>query len=275
MNFHPWASELARALPTAARPRSLTHGQSSLIMKTKCLLTTAAVIAAFLLLASLATAQTPAASGSTASATPAPASPADAATLHQQGLESFKQKDYKAAVDLAEKATKADPTNPEYFSQLGIAISQRMNEVNFMQMAIMSSRLRKAFEKCVELDPNHVGGLIGLSRYYSNAPEIAGGSLEKAKEFALRVQKIIPLQGEIELGHIAAKAEDYAEALHHYEAAIALKPDNAGLHNAAGQMLAKLGRKPEARAHFETALKLKPDFEAVKKALVELDAPAS
>jgi Flp pilus assembly protein TadD len=239
-------------------------------MKTKCLLTTAAVIAAFLLLASLANAQTPA-----TPATAAPAAPADAATLHQQGLESFKQKDYKTAVDLAEKATKADPTNPEYFSQLGIAISQRMNEVNFMQMAIMSSRLRKAFEKCVELDPNHVGGLIGLSRYYSNAPEIAGGSLEKAKEFALRVQKILPLQGEIELGHIAAKAEDYAEALQHYEAAIAIKSDNAGLHNAAGQMLAKMGRKDDARAQFQTALKLKPDFEAVKKALAELDAPAS
>jgi Flp pilus assembly protein TadD len=238
-------------------------------MKTKCLLTTVAIIAAFALLTGIACAETP--------ATPAPAAaPApNAAALHQQGLDSFKQRDFKAAVDFAEEATKADPTKAEYFSQLGIAISQRMNEVNFMQMAVMSGRLKKAFEKSVALDPNHVSGLIGLSRFYTNAPEIAGGSTEKAREFANRVLKLVPLQGEIELGHIAAKDEDYAEALKHYEAAIALKSDNAGLHNAAGQMLAKLGRKPEARAHFETALKLKPDFDAVKKALAELDAPAS
>jgi Flp pilus assembly protein TadD len=269
MTFHPWASELARAPPASRAAKVANPAQTIFTMKTKCLLTTAAVIAAFLLLAGLAFAQTPAAPA------PSAVTPADAAALHQQGLDSFKQKDFKAAVDFAEKATKADPTKAEYFSQLGIAISQRMNEVNFMQMAAMSGRLRKAFEKSVELDPNHVPGLIGLIRYYTNAPEIAGGSLEKAKEFALRVQKIVPLQGEIELGHIAAKAEDYAEALRHYEAAIAIKSDNAGLHNAAGQMLAKLGRKDDARAQFQTALKLKPDFDAVKRALAELDAPAS
>jgi Flp pilus assembly protein TadD len=240
-------------------------------MKIKCLLTTAAVVAAFLLLAAACFAQTPLPAGN---GTPA-ALPPDAATLHQQGLDAFKRKDFKAAVDFAEQATKADPTKAEYFSQLGIAISQRMNEVNFMQMAMMSGRLKKAFEKSLELDSNNVAGLIGLSRFYTNAPEVAGGSLEKAKELAVRVQKLLPLQGEIELGHIAAKGEDYAEALKHYEAAIAIKSDNAGLHNAAGGMLAKLGRKAEARAQFETALKLKPDFDEVKKELAELDAPAS
>lgn len=234
-------------------------------MKIRCLLV-AAALAAFPAFVCLGRAETP--------ATPAP-TPADAAALHQQGLDAMKQKDFKAAVEAAEKATKADPTKPEYFSQLGIAISQRMNEVNFMQMAVMSGRLKKAFEKSIELDPNHVAGLIGLSRYYTNAPEIAGGSTAKAREFANRVRKLVPLQGEIELGHIATKDENYPEALQHYEAAIALKPDNAGLHHAAGQTLAKLGRKDDARGQFETALKLKPDFDAAKQALAELDKPAS
>lgn len=241
----------------AIRGKNLTHPT----MKIRCLLI-AATIAAVLALVTLARAQGPTAAS-------------DAAALHQQSLDAMKQKDFKAAVDAAEKATKADPTKAEYFSQFGIALSQRMNEVNFMQMAMLSGRMRKAFEKSIELDPNHVAGLIGLSRFYTNAPEIAGGSLERAKEFALRVQKLVPLQGEIELGHIANKAEDYPEAVKHYEAAIALKPDNASLRNACGQALAKLGRKAEARAHFEAALKLKPDFEAAKKALAGLDTPAS
>lgn len=205
--------------------------------------------------------------------TPAPAP--DAASLHKEGLARFEAKDFKAAMELAEQATKADATKPEYFSQLGIAISQRMNEVNFMQMAIMSARMRKAFEKSIELDPNHIAGLIGLCRYYSNAPEIAGGSLERAKEFAERVRKLVPFQGEIELGDVARKGEAYAEALPHYEAALALRPDSPRLLKTIGDTLVKLDRKADARARYEAALKVKADYEPARKALAELDKPSS
>ena len=230
-------------------------------MKTKIL---PAALAA-LVLAAGAFAQTPS----------TPAAPVDAAALNQQSIDSLQKKDAKGAVDFAEQATKADPTKPEYFSQLGIALSQRMNEVGFMQMAVMSGKLKKAFEKSVALDPNHVSGLIGLARYYTNAPEIAGGSLEKAAEFANRVQKLNPFLGAIELGRIAEKGEKFDEALGHFETASRLQPENAGLQYACGFQLAKLGRKDEARARFEAALKLNPEHERSRKALAELDAPAA
>ena len=110
-------------------------------MKTIPLL--AAVAALFV--AGFASAQTPA----------VPATPLDAASLHRQSQETFKQKHFQESVELAEQAIKADPAKPEYFSQLGIALSSRMREVNFMQMAAISGRMRKAFEKSLELDPNH------------------------------------------------------------------------------------------------------------------------
>lgn len=218
--------------------------------------------------AASAFAQTPAAPA----ATPAPE---DAAALNQQSIESLKNKDAQGAVALAERATKADPTRPEYFSQLGIALSQRMNEVPFMQMAVMSGKLKRAFEKSVALDANHVPGLIGLARFYTNAPEIAGGSLEKAAEFAARLRQIDPFLGALELGNIASKDEKYAEALAHYEAAAKLKPDHAGVLVGCGRVLVKLDRKDEARTRFAAALKLKPDLESAKKALAELDQPAN
>jgi tetratricopeptide (TPR) repeat protein len=219
-----------------------------------------AALAAFLL-TTLAVAQTP-------------AGPVDAASLNKQSIESLQQKKAKEAVEFAEQATKADPAKPEYFSQLGVALSARMNEVNFIQMAGLSSKLKKAFEKSVELDANHVPGLIGLSRFYTNAPEIAGGSLAKAAEFATRVQKIEPFLGAIELGNIANKDEKYAEALVHYETAANLKPGHAGVQAGCGRVLVKLGRKDEARARFEAALKLNPELESARKALAELNATA-
>ena len=197
----------------------------------------------------------------------------DAAAFHALGQLRERQRNLKEAVAAHEQATRLDPSRPEYFSALGVALSQRMGEMNFMQQAMTAGKMKKAFEKSVELDPEHVAGLIGLARYYTNAPEIAGGSLEKAKEFAARVAALVPFLGESEYGSIAEKGEDFAGALAHFEAALKLNADNAGLLNACGRMLVKLGRKDEARAHFEAALRLNPNLESAKKALAGLDAP--
>ena len=198
----------------------------------------------------------------------------DAAAFHLFSQVRLAQRNAPQAIALAEKATALDATKPEYFSQLGMALGQRIGEVSFMEQAMMSGKLRKAFAKAVELDPNNLSGLIGLARFYSSAPEIAGGSIEKAKEFAVRVERLDPFQGAIELGGVAEHDENYPEALEHYEAAAKLKPGQAWAQHQCGRMLAKLGRKDEARARFEAALKLNPSLAAAKEALARLDAPA-
>jgi tetratricopeptide (TPR) repeat protein len=203
----------------------------------------------------------------------AAATPPDAAALNLLSQIRVAQKRTKEAVDAAEAATKADATKADYFAQLGLAVSVRMSEVGFMQMAVLSGKMRKAFEKAVELDPRHLNGLVGLARYYSNAPEIAGGSLTKAAEYAERVKAIVPFLGEAELGRIAEKREDYAAALAHYDASLALRPESPGTLVAAGQALLKLGRPDEARARFEAALRIAPQHEGAKKALAALAAP--
>lgn len=199
----------------------------------------------------------------------------DAAALNQLSIVRAAQKKNKEAVELAEKATKADPTQAAYFAQLGLALSTRMGEVGFMQQAAMSGKLKKAFEKTLELEPTNISGLIGLARYYANAPEIAGGSLTKAAEFAERLKQVQPFLGELELGRIAERGEKFPEALAHYEAAVTLRPDHAGAVTACGRVLAAQGKKDEARARFEAALKLNPNSESAKKGLAELDAPKS
>lgn len=196
----------------------------------------------------------------------------DAAAFYTLSQVRLAQKDAKGAIEVAEKATVLDATKAAYFSQLGMAVGQRMGEVTFMQQAMMAGKLKKAFAKAVELDPNDIAGLIGLTRFYVNAPEIAGGSLEKATEYAKRLEKIDAIAGAVELGNIAEKDEKFAEALGHYETAAKLKPTSTGLQNNCGRMLAKLGRKDEARGRFEAALKINPESEIAKKGLAALGA---
>lgn len=198
----------------------------------------------------------------------------DAAAFNVLSQVRLAQKNAAEAITLAEKATVLDATKAAHFAQLGVAISRRMGELPMMQQATMAGKLRKAFAKAVELDPNDLSSLIGLGRFYANAPEIAGGSLEKAREFAQRVQKIDPFLGEVELGNVADRDEKFADAFAHYEAAAKLKPNAANVHALAGRMLAKLGRKDEARARFEAALKIQPTLDAAKQGLAALDAPA-
>jgi Flp pilus assembly protein TadD len=186
-----------------------------------------------------------------------------------------KQGRFADAVASLEKATQLDATQPDYFSALGIALSQRMNEADFAQRPMLAGKMRKAFARSVELDPKHLPGLIGLARFYANAPEIAGGDLGRARELALRVRALNPFLGELELANVAERAEDFAEALARYEAALQLQPKNAALHVSAGRMLVQLGRKDEARTRFTQALEIDPQREAAKKALAELEGAAA
>jgi tetratricopeptide (TPR) repeat protein len=197
----------------------------------------------------------------------------DAAAFHLLSNVRMAEKNTKAAVELAEKATILDHTKAAYFSQLGMALGTRMTEVGFTQQAMMAGKLKQAFTKAVELDPNDLGGLIGLVRYYVQAPEIAGGSLEKAREYAVRLQRIDPFLGAMELGGVAERSENFEEALKHFEAAGTLRRGNTEVEKKCGQMLAKLGRKDEARARFQTVLKLNPADASAGKSLAELDAP--
>jgi len=198
----------------------------------------------------------------------------DAAACHQLGLVRQRQRRANDAIALHEQATKLDPAKPDYFSALGIAVGESMREATFAEQGMRAVKLKKAFARSVELDPNHVPGLIGLARFYAGAPEIAGGSLEKAAEYARRVATLNPYLGALELAQIAERTEDFATALGHYETALRLQPKNAGAHVSAGRMLAKLSRTAEARSRFETALQLDPAREAARKALADLSGTA-
>lgn len=202
----------------------------------------------------------------------AAAKPTDATVCAKLAERRLRQKRAKEAVELMERAIAAEPSNAAWHSQLGHALGQRIGEVNFMQQGMLAGKLRGAYEKSVALDPNHIPGYIGLARYYTNAPAIAGGSFEKAESFALEIEKRNEFTGRLERGYIAEKAEKYDVAVAHFRRAAELQPKDAWPVTAVGRALASKGDLAGARAAFNEALKLAPGFRPAVEALTALDA---
>jgi tetratricopeptide (TPR) repeat protein len=195
----------------------------------------------------------------------------DAVAFFQLGGLRSRQQRVDDAIAAYEKATQLDPTKAEHFSQYAVALSTKMQGAPMNAQALLVPKMKRALEKSVAIDPNHVPGLIGLIRYYTNAPEIAGGSIEKAQEIAKRLEALNPFLGAIELGQIAEHAEEFATALSHFDAASKLQPNNAIAHAFAGRMLVKLGRSDDARVRLQRALELDPKRTATRQALDALN----
>lgn len=187
----------------------------------------------------------------------------------------LRQKQTKQAIDLADQAVTADPKNPEYQSNLGMILGQRTSEVNFMQQAVLAVRMLKAFKTSVALDPKHIPGYIGLARYYTNAPAIAGGGRETAEQYARELEKLQPQLATLELANIAERFEDPARSYELYTQAAASDPRAGWIQEALGRLSEKLNRAADARTHYEKALAINPEQTGAKDALARLAAAKS
>ncbi len=198
--------------------------------------------------------------------------PADPEVCAQLVLRRLEQKRNKEAVELAERAAEAAPNSAGLQSLLGRALGARIGELAFMQQGFVAPKMLRAFKRSVELDPNHVPGLIGLASYYLYSPAIAGGSYEKAEEYARKVEALDAPNGARLRAEICERQGKWAEAAECYRKAIDAQPKNAWLQAQLGKVLAKAGDKVGAKAAFESALQLQPDLALAKEGLTALEA---
>lgn len=179
----------------------------------------------------------------------------------------------KEAVTLAERAVNAAPTDARLHAHLGRVLGQRIGEVNFLHQGLLARQLRLAFEKCVELDPDLLDGYIGLARYYTNSPAIAGGGREPAERYARELEKRNPQLGTLELAAIAERFADPATAASLYAKAAAAQPDSATIQESLGRVSESLQQPEDARAFYQKALALDPNLATAKTALARLAPP--
>jgi len=141
------------------------------------------------------------------------------------------ERDWKAMRDVMERLVALEPTRAEYQFWYGNSIFNGIDDLGVFSKMSSAKKGRDAYAEAVRLDPNHVDARVALAQFYSEAPRVVGGSVEKTREQA---QALLALpggrgafQGRMLLARLAAKDKDWAEMSRQYQAAEAAGGEGA------------------------------------------------
>ena len=172
------------------------------------------------------------------------------ATIENDGDEALRQ---------LERAVELEEGNALYHYWLGSAARDAAPRASKMKMPFMARRMRKEFERAVELDPNLIDARYGLVQFYAMAPSMMGGGIDKAREQAAELEKRSTLRGAMARAMIAEQEKNAGAEEAAYQAAVTAAPDSAVAYFVLADMYARVGKPDEAFATIDRYVKRKPD----------------
>jgi tetratricopeptide (TPR) repeat protein len=136
--------------------------------------------------------------------------------------------DWDNAIRSCERAVKLEPNNGMYHLWLGRSYGEKASVTRNLIFAYQLARKTVAsFARAHQLDPKNVSIARDLSEYYTTAPSIVGGSLEKAQAIANELAPEHPVDAAWVRAMAASSAGRQEEAEREYQEAIRLDHDSA------------------------------------------------
>lgn len=158
-----------------------------------------------------------------------------------------------------EKAVKANDKVSSHHLWLGNAIGDQAGHASKFKLPFLARQVKNEFDKAVQLDPTSIDARHGLIQFYSQAPGVMGGSMDKAKEQAREIAKLNAWRGHWEMGQLLERDKDVAGAEKEYLAAVAAAPDSTPPYNTLGGFYRRQKRWNESVSTYENLLKHRPD----------------
>ncbi|MBI2214216.1 MAG: tetratricopeptide repeat protein [Acidobacteria bacterium] len=171
-------------------------------------------------------------------------SPKDPAAPFWLGRVAMALDDRIAAATQFEKAVALNPRNSEYRLWLGRAYGAQALRANVLKQASLARKVKGEFEMAVKLDPANLDARSALVDFYSMAPGIMGGGIDKAKAEAAEIAKRDSVRGARELaaaainknpanmalrrdlGYIYQQTEEWAKAYSTFSAVVVADPND-------------------------------------------------
>lgn len=178
------------------------------------------------------------------------------AAQYYLGRVSFDKKEYDDAAEYFEEATEADPKQADYFDWLGNTYGTIAQSANMFKQGILAPKMKRAWEKAIELDAKNLNARTSLIQYYLQAPGFMGGSVDKAKEVAKQIVSLNAAEGHRQLGAIYVHEKKIAEAEKEFQEAVKINADYVSV---LANFYTNQKQYDKAFAMFEEALKKNPD----------------
>lgn len=128
------------------------------------------------------------------------------------GRIAFKEEEYSDAIDYFKEAIDENDKSADYYAWLGNAYGVYTQSVNKIRQGFLAPKIKKSYEKAVAIDPKNLEAQLGLIEYYTQAPSIVGGSLEKALETAKTILTFNEKEGYLALSNVYQRDKKYDKA---------------------------------------------------------------
>ncbi len=132
------------------------------------------------------------------------------------GRVAFDQEEYSDARGYFKEAYKKKDKVSKYYTWYGNATGTMAQNAGKIRQGILAPKIKNAYKKAVELDPDDLDAQQGLMEFYSQAPGVMGGSWEKALEAAEAIYKIDPVEGHLARATVYDRKEDHDSAEKEY-----------------------------------------------------------
>ena len=183
----------------------------------------------------------------------------DAAAYELIGRNHYMLGEFKKATEFLEKALAAEPGSSDYTMWLARAYGRRAETSGPFTAFGHASRARQYFEKAVQLNPRNLEALNDLFEYYSEAPGILGGGLDKAQAIAAQIGRVDPAEGLWAQAKIAEKRKEFGSAEEQLRRAIEIAPHQVGRLVDLARLLARQGPFQESDQSIARAEKIAPN----------------
>jgi len=139
----------------------------------------------------------------------------------------FEIEDWDRGISACERARELDPGNSDYELWLGRIYGEKADRAGFLSAAGMVKKVRTAFERAVELDPQSWEARTDLAEFYLEAPGIVGGGKDKARREADAIMPLNPAMAHWIQARIEEKNKDARAAEAEYRAEISASHSSA------------------------------------------------
>ncbi len=129
---------------------------------------------------------------------------------------------FDAAANECEQAVNAEGQNSDYHMWLGRALGGKAERASFLSAFSLAKKVRAEFETAVRLDGRNAAALADLGEFYSSAPGVVGGGMDKAERVATQLDAVDRARATELRGRIAEGQKDYATAERALKQAVSL-----------------------------------------------------